>query len=233
LTNFAAFVRERINNSWIDDLIEKNISDINDVIEALENIESHTESDNSLKTSEELRKIVDFVMKLQNFVDSNNKGLNSTLALNITNNFMKVYNNLINQNNAWINTTVDEEPEIASNILLYVQKSSYISHPFMNGTNEIIEINNTNIFMKIYSTNCSQRIVFEFNDSSIEIPNEIYFDGNDECYDYGVGYVINKLSSHLFAENSEIEINTNIIAFSINNVNKTVQINNGLNVKIK
>jgi hypothetical protein len=87
--------------------------------------------------------------------------------------------------------------------------------------------------MKIYSTNCSESIVFESNGSSIEIPNGIYFDGSDECYDYGVGYTINKLGSHLSIKNSEIDINTNIIAFSINNANKTIQINNDLNIKIK
>jgi hypothetical protein len=234
LTNFAAVVdkSEGKNDSWIDDLIDKNITDIDDVIESLEDIESHTESDNSLNTSDELKKIVDFIIKLQNFVDSNEKIINMTLALNITNDFMRVYNNLINQNNAWINTTIDEKLTIASDILLYIQKSSYISRPFMNGTNEIIEFNNRNIFMKIYSTNCSESIVFESNGSSIEIPKGIYFDGSDECYDYGVGYAINILGNYLSAENSEIDINTNIIAFSIINSNKTNLINDGLKVKI-
>jgi methionyl-tRNA synthetase len=232
LTNFAAFVREKINDSWIDDLIDKNITDINDVIESLEYIESHTESDNSLNTSDELKKIVAFIIKLQNFVDSDEKELNFTTALNITNDFMRVYNNLINQNNAWINTKVDEKTRIASNLLLYVQKSSYVSRPFINGTNKIIELNNRNIFMKIYSTNCSESIVFESNGNSIEIPREIYFDGSDECYDYGVGYAINKLGDYLSEDNSEIDINTNIIAFSIINTNKTNLINDGLKVKI-
>jgi len=139
---------------------------------------------------------------------------------------------LINQKNAWINATNDEKKNIASNLLLYVQKSSYISRPFMNGTNEIIEFNNRNIFLKIYSTNCSESIVFESNDNSIEIPKQIYFDGSDECYDYGVGYAINKLGDYLSADNSEIDINTNIIAFSIINTNKTNLINDGLKVKI-
>jgi hypothetical protein len=235
LTNFAAVVdkREETNNSWVDDLIDRNITDINDVVESLEDIERHTESDNSLNTSDELKKIVDFMIKLQNFVDSDQKELNLILTLNITNDFMRVFNNLINQNNAWINTTVDERPEIASNILVYVQKSSYISRPFMNVTNETIEFNYQNIFMKIYSTNCSERIVFESNGSSIEIPKELHFNGSDECYDYGVGYAINKLGSYLSARNSGFDIDTNIIAFSINNTNKTIQLNGGLKVRIK
>jgi hypothetical protein len=179
-------------------------------------------------------KIVDIVIKnLQDFVDSDEKELNLTLALFLTNDFMKVYNNLINQNNAWTNTKVDDKTRIASNLLIYVQKSSYISHPFMNGTNETIEIDNPNIFMKIYSTNCSQRIVFEFNGSSIEIPKGIYFDGSDECYDYGVGYVINKLGDYLPLEISRLDINSQIIAFSINNKNKTIPINDGLKVTIR
>jgi hypothetical protein len=232
LTNFAAVVSEK-NNSWIDDLIERNLTDIEDVIDYLKIIISNTESDNSLNTSEELRKIVDFIMKLQNFVDLNNHKMNITIALKITNHFLKAFNNLINQNNAWISTTVDEKTKIASNILLLIQKSSYISRPFMNGTNEINDFNNRNIFMKIYSTNCSEKIIFESNGSSIEIPNGINFDGSDECFDYGVGYAIYKLGDYLSVRNSGLDINTNIIAFGTNNTNETIPINDGLKVRIR
>jgi hypothetical protein len=69
--------------------------------------------------------------------------------------------------------------------------------------------------------------------SSIEIPKDIYFDGSDECFDYGVGYAINKLGDYLSVENSELDINTNIIAFSIENTNKTNQISGGLKVSIR
>jgi hypothetical protein len=223
LTNFAAVVEK---NNWIDDLIDRNITDIEEVIESLEDININTESDNSLETSEELKKIVDFMIKLQNFVDSDQKMLNITSALIITNDFMKVYNNLINQNSAWIQSSVDEKSNIASNLLLFIQKASYISRPFMNGANEIIEFKNRNIFMKIYSTNYSESTVFESNGSSIEIPKGIHFD-------YGVGYAINKLGDYLSAKNSEIDINTNIIAFSIRNTNKTIPINDGLKVRFK
>jgi hypothetical protein len=230
LSNFAAVVEK---NNWIDDLIDRNITDVNDVIESLEVIKNKTESDNSLNTSEELRKMVYFITKLQNLIDSNLEKLNLTLALNKINDFMRVYNNLINQNKAWINTTDDEKPKIASDILLYIRKSSFISRPFINGTNEIIEIKNRNIYLKIYSTNCSERIIFESNGSSIEIPKEIHFDGNDECFDYGVGYAVNKLGDYLSVMNQELDINTNIIAFSTNNTNKTIPINDGLKVKIR
>jgi len=86
LTNFAALMEK----NWIDDLINRNITDINDVIESLNVIKEHIENDNSLNTSYELRKIVDFIIKLQNFVDSDEKQLNFTIALNITNDFMRV-----------------------------------------------------------------------------------------------------------------------------------------------
>jgi hypothetical protein len=214
-------------------LIDKEITDINDVVDSLHIINNNTESDNSLNTLEELKKIVDFMINLQNFIDSKNEELNISLALNLTNDFMIAFSNLINQKNPWINTTVDEKSKIASNILLYIQKSSYISRLFMNGTNEIIEFPNKNIFMKIYSTNCSERIIFESNGSSIKIPNELYFNGSDECYDYGVGYSVNKLGSYLSAKNSKIDVNTNIIAFSIYNTNKSIQIDDGLKVKIR
>ncbi len=229
LTNFAAVVDKK----WIDDLIDRNIRDINDVIKALEDIGRNTESDDSLNILNKLGIIVDFLMNLQKFIDSEEIELSLTLAFNMTNDFMKAYNNLINQNNAWINAMDDEKKNIASNLLLYVQKSSYISRPFMNGTNEIIEFNNRNIFLKIYSTNCSESIVFESNGSSIGIPNEIYFDGSDECYDYGIGYAVNKLGDYLSVVNQELDINTKIIAFSINNTNKTISLNDSLKVKIR
>jgi len=214
-------------------LIDKNITNINYVIEFLEVINNNTESDNSLNTSDELKKIVYFMIRLQNFIDSGEEVLNISMALKITNDFLNAYNNIINQNNAWINTTVDQKTKIASQLLLYVQKCSYISRLFINETNEIIQFKNQNILVQIYSTNCSQRIIFESNGSSIEIPNEIYFDGSDECYDYGVGYAINKLGDYLSAGISGKDINTNIIAFSINNTNKTIQINNGSKVRIR
>jgi hypothetical protein len=68
-------------------LIDRNITDINDVIKALEDIGRNTESDDSLNTLNELRIIVDFLMKLQNFFDSDDKELNFTIALIITNGF--------------------------------------------------------------------------------------------------------------------------------------------------
>jgi hypothetical protein len=87
-------------------------------------------------------------MKLQNFIDSGEKFLKFlefSMALKITNDFLNAYNNIINQNNAWINTTVDQKIKIASQLLLYVQKCSYISRLFINDTNEITEFKNQNI----------------------------------------------------------------------------------------
>jgi hypothetical protein len=230
LTNFAA-VLDMSERIWIEDLIDKNITHINDVIESLEVIECNTKSDNSLNTSEDLRKIVDFIIKLQNFIDSGEKVLNITIALNITNNLMKVYNNLINQNNAWINTTVDEKTTIFSDLLHYVEKSSHISLPFIGNTNETIEFKNQNIFLKIFSPNCSEKIIFESSGSSIEISNDIYFNGSDECYDYGIGYAINKLGDYLSVGN--FGINSNIISLSINNTNKTIQITDEFKARIR
>ncbi len=134
--------------AWIDNLIGRNIIDINVVTESLEVINNKTESDNSLNTSDELNKIVYYLMKLQNFIDSGEKFLKFlefSMALKITNDFLNAYNNIINQNNAWINTTVDQKIKIASQLLLYVQKCSYISRLFINDTNEITEFKNQNI----------------------------------------------------------------------------------------
>jgi hypothetical protein len=218
---------------WLDELISQNISNIDDVIEILEKIESNTEFDDSLGSMIELQKIEIFLVKLQEFIYSKNNGMNITIALNITNTFMNVFSNLINQFNAWINATVGEKIELASKLLLHIQNSSFISSQFSDIMNETIEIENRNIFMKIYSKNCREEIIFESNGSSVKIPKGLHFDGNLECYNYSVGYAINKLGIYLSERNADQEINTRIIAFSIKNTNKINQINDGSKVKIR
>ncbi len=203
-------------------MIDRNITDINDVIKALEDIGRNTESDDSLNTLNELRIIVDFLMKLQNFVDSDDKELNFTIALIITNDFMKAYNNLINQNIAWNNTEIEEKTGIASNILLYIQYTAFFLSKFLDKDNNSLRIEKEKIITNIYFTDYSEEIVFTANDSSIIIPKGISL---EEKINSGVGSMIQNLDNYLSnGLNGTQVINTDIIAFSATNSNKTIQI---------
>jgi len=219
LTNFAAVVDKK----WIDDLIDRNITDINDVIKALEDIATNTESDDSFNTFNDLRIIVDFLMKLQKFIDSEEIELSLTLALNITNVFMKAYNNLINQNNAWNNTQIEEKTGIASQILLYIQYTAFSLSRFLDKDNNLLRIENENIVTNIYFTDYSADILFAAKSSSILIPKGIKTDELNS--NSGVGSLISGLDNYLMSKiNKSHAINTDIIAFSATNSNKTLQL---------
>jgi hypothetical protein len=225
LGNFAAIqdINERKNKSWINGLIDKNISDINAVIECLNYIKENTDGIKSLETCEELKYIVQFLSGLQEFINSDNQELNFNMALNVTIGFLDVLSNIIKQSNGFINATSDEKTEIASKILLRIQYCSHIFGPNMSDTNRIIEIEKKNIFMKIFPMNFSQKLSFSNNGSFIET-NDVYFDGNNESYFYATGFVINELGNYLSPKTSvNQEINSYIIALFTTKSNETNQ----------
>jgi hypothetical protein len=223
----------RSTECLIHEIIDKNITDINDVIEYLYEIKEVTENDESLVYSDELREFVDYLVKLQNFVDSDESEMDFETAFNITKMFLKNYSNLINQNIAWIKTKSLEKAVIASKIMLYIQYTFFTAKPFFNGQNETIIIENKNIFVKIYATNCSEELIFKTNGSSIQIPKDFYFIDSEECYNYSVGYLINRLGDYLSENISELYFNSKIIALSIGNTNNSQDIRDGLKVKIR
>jgi hypothetical protein len=110
--------------------IDKNITDINDVIEYLYEMKEITENDESLVCSDELREFVDFLVKLQNFVDSDESEMDFEIAFNITKMFLEIYSNLINQNIAWNKTNSLEKVVIASKIMLYIQYTFFYCETF-------------------------------------------------------------------------------------------------------
>ncbi len=228
LTNFAAFADEK----WIYDFINRNITGINNVIKALEDIGTNTESDDSLNNLNELRLIIDLLMKLQKSIDSEEIELNLTLALNITNDFMKAYNNLINQKYAWNNAEIEEKTGIASQILLYIQYTAFSLSKFLDKDKNSLRIENENIVTNIYFTNYSEEIVFTANDSSIIIPKEISLE--ETTTNSGVGSMIKNLDNYLSNGLNETQvINTDIIAFSATNSNKTIQLKDDKKITVR
>jgi hypothetical protein len=168
--------------------------------------------------------------KLQSFSDSSVES-NLESAINITENFLKVFNNLIIQNIAWNNTVIEERTAIASQILLYMQYTAFSLSKFLDKDNNSLRIENENIITNIYFTNYSEEIVFTANDSSIIIPKGISL---EEKTNSGVGSIIKNLDNYLSnGLNGTQIINTDIIAFSATNSNKTIQIKDDKKITVR
>jgi hypothetical protein len=141
---------------------------------------------------------------------------------------------LNNQNIAWSNATNDEKSEIASQILLQIQYTSFTLSCNQNTSHKLIEVKNRNLFVNTYHTNLREELVFEANSSSIFIPKGIILDELNTCNNSAFGALINKLDTYLLRGISKSQkINTKILAFSITNASELNQINDGIKVKIR
>jgi hypothetical protein len=241
LGSFAAIldISERYNNSWIDNLIGNNITNIDDVDATLILIKKMTRSSSLLNSFQELAKLVNYLALLQDFVHSDNTELGKIRAYEVSLDFLVVYDNLIMNNNAWITANVDEKIKIALKILLYIQYSSFI----LNRTQifhykpvyiDPVVRNLKNIFSKVYVIYCGEKLNFAFNDSSIEIPEGINLNESDECLDFGVGYHIEGLGKYLPGNmHGKRVINSEIIAFSFSYTSKVNLIDNDLKVRFR
>jgi hypothetical protein len=220
-----------MSECWINNLLNENITEIKDVIDSLEMISERTQNYDTLVSYEALNKIMLFLVKLQSFSDSSIVS-NLGLATNITGNFLKAFNNLINQYLAWKYTEIEEGTEIASQILLYIQYTAFSLSKFLDKDNNFLRIENENIVTNIYFTNYSEEIVFTANGSSIIIPKEISLE--EITTNSGVGSMIKNLDNYLSNGSKIIEsINTDIIAFSATNSNKTIQIKDDKKITVR
>ena len=208
----------------------KNTSDINKVIKSFIEI---TDNENSLNTSEEIKHIMRLVEILYSLIDINHEELEYENALNLTTNFINLFNNLINQKNSWNYMTNSEMNEIASQILLYIQFTSFIlsCNQYNSHTNVI---SNENIIVETYNIDFSEDIIFDANGSYITIPKNFNNISNTICNNSAVAALINKLYSFLLnGLQDEQQINTNIIAFSATNSNESIELSDGLKASIK
>ncbi len=220
-----------MSECWINNLLNESITEIKDVIDSLEMISERTQNYDTLVSYEALNKIMLVLVKLQSFFDSSIES-NLEAATNITDNFLKSFNNLIFQNIAWNNTEIEEKTGIASKILLYVQYTALSLSRFLDKDNNLLRIENENIVTNIYFTDYSQEIVFTANDSSIIIPKEISLE--EKTTNSGVGSLIKNLDNYLSnGLNGTQIINTDIIAFSATNSNKTIQITDDKKITVR
>jgi hypothetical protein len=231
---FAAILdmKFRKDISWIDEMIDGSIHNISNVVTNLEMIKKITRKETSIKNFEELKKLVNYLINLQDFVHSEEKRVVDNIAWDISYDLVIIFNNLIDQSFAWIEGAA-EAKKIASKILLYVPYSSFILR-FNN--HYIVERELKNIYLRAYSLSDNERIVFAFNESSIEIPEAISFNQNLllESKRFGIGYFIKGLGNYLVNKSCiEQEINSEVIAFSFNYTNQTQKINNNLRVRIR
>ena len=220
---------------WLDIIVNDmpNITDINDVNEILEIMVQNTNDSYSLNTSKELNVSIFIIKQLQNYVELHNNEIDFSIARNLSINFVNLFSKLINQKNEWNNSTNNEKTEMASDILLYNQFTSFTLSNNQNITNELEVISHNNI-VKTLHTSFSHEIIFEANESSIIIPKVIYFESNNSCNNSAVGVLINKLGLYLFNGLQDgQQINTNIIAFSAIYSIISIQLSNGLKARIR
>jgi hypothetical protein len=219
-----------MSECWINNLLIESKAETKDVIDLLEKISERTQNYDTLVSYEALNKIMLVLAKLQSFSDSSVES-NLESAINITENFLKAFNNLIIQNIAWNNTVIEERTAIASQILLYMQYTAFSLSKFLDKDNNSLRIENENIITNIYFTNYSEEIVFTANDSSIIIPKGISL---EEKTNSGVGSIIKNLDNYLSnGLNGTQIINTDIIAFSATNSNKTIQIKDDKKITVR
>jgi hypothetical protein len=127
---------------------------------------------------------------------------------------------------------IEERTEIASKILLYIQYTAFSLSKFLDKDNILSRIENENIVTNIYFTDYSEEIEFTANDSSIIIPEEISLEENTT--NSGVGSMIKNLDNYLSnGLNGTQIINTDIIAFSATNSNKTIQIKDDKKITVR
>ena len=226
-----------MSECWLDSIVDdiQNITDIIEVIEIIEIMVKNTDYSDSLNASQELNVSIYIIKHLQNYVKLHKNEIDYSIARNLSINFVNLLSNLINQNNAWNSSTNNEKTEMASQILLYIEITSFTLSCNQNITNELEVISTNNIIVKTFHTNFSHEIIFEANGSSIIIPKDIYFeDKTNTCNDSAVGALIVSLEKYLLnGIKDEQQINTEIIAFSITNDNKTIELNNGMKVRMR
>jgi hypothetical protein len=224
LTNFAAILdkNRKLNSNWMDGLIRNNVSNIYDVFDFIYTIENNTERVDSLKSSKELRNIISILDELQIFLNLNEEIFNFTVASDITNHFIFIYSNLINQIDAWNNATFEDKIEIASKILLNIQHTALITSSFKNGSNKTMRLETQNIIMSINYQNLKIPPLFPANGSSISssIFNRTVSNYCEECFIYG--YLVNRLGNYL-SDNlgNELKLNTKIISSGIESANSS------------
>jgi hypothetical protein len=216
-----------LKECWIHELLNKNISELNEVFESLQKVVKYTQYNNSLNSIEQIKKTINILTKLRSFVASNITELDFENAFNITNDLLNAFNYLIPQN-AWISDNSSEKKVIASQVLLQIQYTSFYLCKF----EKFLKFEKEFLISSVYFTDYSEDILFEAKNSSILIPKHINTDESNS--NSGIGSLISHLDNYLInGLNASQSINTDIIAFSATNSNKTMQLTDGKKVIVR
>ncbi len=206
-------------------------------LKVTEIIANNTKKFNSLIHSERLNKILDTMQELQTFID-NETDLSFEDSKHYTSNCIQILSNLIDQKYAWINSTVKQKTGIASKILQYIQYSSFTLVSKQNNAKNLENVTHGNIYINTFVIDSSEEILFpkKFNEkkSSIIIPKGIEsLNQNKSLQIRAIGALIDKIDDYLLGGiNENKEINSAILAFSLNNSTESVKLNKEVIIRL-
>ncbi|CAG2103283.1 unnamed protein product, partial [Medioppia subpectinata] len=222
---------------WLEDLVNKTFESIDEVQHSLQTIVDNTKGNESLKSMDSLGKVMSVVINMQDFMQQTVSGIVPTVAVNVSDNFVHTFSQVIDQSRAWSDGVATDRLTTASQMLRYIQYTAFSSNCYLSPLNDTKEFLSKNLIQKHYYNKTNDKILFEYNSSSILIPDGVVFkDANysKSCQsNTDFGALIQGLEKHLSTDLVDTQtINTEIIAFSINNANGTHQLNDGKNVRV-
>ena len=115
---------EGIDGCWLNALMDKNITSVEDVEETLEEIIENTGNSSSLNSLESLQKVVKIISKLDNFLK--NQSIESSVAENITNGFVQVFSQTIDQSKAWRKGSDKDRVKTTSDVIFSTINSLFV-----------------------------------------------------------------------------------------------------------
>ncbi len=126
---------ECYNENWISDLLNQNISSIEDVKKFLKKIDYKTEKDESLNNTKTVENLIIIFAKLQNFLRTYDIKLEAIEAFTMMEYFLKSFSNLIIQNDAWNGAENLQKEKAASKILLLIQNAAFSLSKYFDSEN--------------------------------------------------------------------------------------------------
>ena len=197
------------NECWLQELLERNISSVEDVIQCLEEMREKTENKDSLNSMKSLNSILRIVSKLDHFMQ--NSTFDPSEAQNISESFVQVFSQTIDQRKAWLSGHRRERIRTASELLSWIERTAFLTNCYLSSSEKLFV--SDNLFEKLFF-NFSENIVFEHNSSSIEIEVKEPEAEEDNCREKsGLGALISSLGEYL-TEDNRFVVNSDLIAFS-------------------
>ncbi|XP_054157509.1 adhesion G protein-coupled receptor L3-like [Oppia nitens] len=191
---------------WLDDLLDKDIDTIDDVVDTLDVLVNNTEDSIPLNYMENINRVIEVISKLDEYLRINETMIDSEISINITDIFVQSFSQLINQRQAWMDGTDSQRSYAASQLLNFIQTTAFSTNCYLNDTINTMD----------------NEIVFEYNSSHIEIPEGIIVPSDPSnralvCQqNTKIGALIQGLEDNLIGDQTDQQqINTPILAFSL------------------